>query len=88
MIAGDDTAGGGLTETDEDKAINLTGVDLTSKDPVKRLGFYENDGTNTVDLLTSGGLTETKDDLAIDLTVVDLTSKAPADPVKRLGFYD
>jgi len=41
-----------FTKNDEDMAIDLTDVDFTSKDPVKRLGFDENGGTNTLDLLT------------------------------------
>ena len=55
MTAGGDMAGGDLTGTNDDMAIDLTGGDLTSKDPadpVKQLGFFEIGGTNTVDLLT------------------------------------
>ena len=54
MTAGGDMAGGESTKNNDDMAIDLTGGDLTSKDPadpVKTLGFCEIGGCNTVDLL-------------------------------------
>mmetsp|Transcript_50094 Transcript_50094/g.56723 ORF Transcript_50094/g.56723 Transcript_50094/m.56723 type:complete len:80 (-) Transcript_50094:214-453(-) len=54
MTAGGDMANGGLAETKDDMAIDLTGGDLTSKDladSVNQLGFCEIGGSNTFDLL-------------------------------------
>ena len=70
MTAGGDMAGGGLTETNDDMTIDLTGGDLTSKDPadpVKKLGFCEISGSNTIDLLNKNDQ-QLKDNTAANAT--------------------
>ena len=76
-------AGGGLKETKDDMAINLTVVDLTSKapaDPVKQRGFYENSGTNTVDQLTN--------QLLNDNTAANAISSLRASKVVVAGYLN
>ena len=69
ITAGGDI-GGDLTETDDDMAIDLTGGDLTSKDPAdpaKQLGFCEIGSRNTVDLLNKNNQ-QLKDNTAANAT--------------------